>query len=130
MQKSESKYEPLCETSEKGEKLFSREELVPVGLEIGRRILEIFGYQKLSSTVFRLRSTADEINAVINGERMPTVELLLAVHSTTGASIDWLVTGKGSKYILDDSWGPVGESHRIPDNIQEKRGMALEHPAR
>ena len=122
--------EPLCETSEKGEKLFTREELVPVGLEIGRRLLEIFGYQRISTIVFRLRSTADEVNAIVNGEKMPSVELLLSVHQITGASIDWLLTGKGNKYIADDSHEPVSKTLRIQRHLRGKRVTALKQHAR
>ena len=90
--------EPLCETSEKGEHLFSRNELLPAALDIGRRILEIFGYQEISKIIFRLKSNSREINEVINGEALPSAELLLGIQKTTGASIDWILTGKGSKF--------------------------------
>ncbi len=91
--------EPMCETSEPSEKLFSREEMLPISLDIGRRILEIFGYQSISSIVFRLRSTRREIDDVINGDKMPNAELLLGIRKATGASIDWILTGEGSRYV-------------------------------
>ena len=91
--------EPMCETSEKGERLFAREEILPISLEIGRRIMEIFGYQRISDIVFRLKSTSAEINAVINGQNLPSTELLLGINKTTNASIDWILTGKGAKFI-------------------------------
>ena len=125
MAKSGINSEPLCETSEKGEKLFTREELVPVGLEIGRRILEIFGYQKISSIVFKLRLTADEINAVISGEAMPSVALLLAIHEATGASIHWMVTGKGEKYIKR-----AFEGTSTRPRLRSKPVVSLKHHAR
>ena len=89
----------MCETSEKGERLISRAEVLPIALDIGRRILEVFGYQKISNIVFRLRSTSAEIGAVVNGESLPSTELLLGIHKTTGASIDWLLTGNGTKFL-------------------------------
>jgi hypothetical protein len=130
MRESRPNNEPLCETSEKGEKIFTKDELVPVGLEIGRRILEIFGYQKISSIVFRLRSTSEEINAVIDGDEMPTVELLLAVHRTTGASIDWLLTGKGDRYIKDDIDHTALRPLRRRRHVSSKRVTGLKHQAR
>lgn len=98
MKNANEKAEPMCETSEPGERLISREELLPTSLEIGRRIMEVFGYQKISAIVFRLKSTSEEIRSVINGERMPSSELLLSIQRITGASTDWLLTGEGPKY--------------------------------
>jgi hypothetical protein len=89
----------MCETSEPGERLISCEEMLPISLEIGRRILEVFGYQSISNIVFRLRSTKREIDNVINGETLPTAELLLGIKKATGASIDWILTGEGPKFI-------------------------------
>ena len=89
----------MCQTSELGEKLCSPAELVPVGLNIGRRILEVFGYERISNLVFRLRTPRRDIEAVIRGERLPSTELLLGIHKITGASIDWILTGRGSKYL-------------------------------
>jgi hypothetical protein len=92
------KGEPMCETTEPGERLISKEEMLPASLEIGRRIMEVFGYQQISAIVFRLKSTSEEIRSVINGEAMPSGELLLGIQRITGASTDWLLTGNGPKY--------------------------------
>ena len=89
----------MCETSEPGERHFSRQELVSVNLDIGRRLLEAFGNRSVASIVLRLKSTSREVNAVINGEKLPSAELLLSVQRATGISIDWLLTGVGSKKI-------------------------------
>ena len=89
----------MCETSEPGERLISREDILPISLNIGRRILEVFGYQSISNIVFRLRSTRREIDDVVNGETLPTAELLLGIRKATGASIDWLLTGEGPRFI-------------------------------
>ena len=89
--------EPMCETSEKGEKMFLAEELLPIGLEVGRRLLEIFGHQK---------ATAAEINSVVEGNAMPSTELLLAIKKTTGVSIDWLLTGEGVKFAGTEATQP------------------------
>lgn len=111
--------EPMCETSEKGEKMFLAEELLPIGLEVGRRLLEIFGHQKLSYMVFRLKATAAEINSVVEGKAMPSTELLLAIKKTTGVSIDWLLTGEGVKFAGTEATQPniaiaAGEPFRGP----------------
>lgn len=91
--------EPMCETSERSERLFSQNEMLPAALDIGRRILEIFGYQEISKIIFRLKSNSREINEVINGDALPSVELLLGIQKMTGASIDWILTGKGNKFL-------------------------------
>jgi len=92
----------MCETSEPGERLFSKQELLPIGLEIGQRILELFGYREISIIVYRLKTTSNELNAVVDGERMPSAELLLGIRKATGASIDWLLTGEGQKYAAQN----------------------------
>ena len=101
------RWEPMCATSEKGERLIDRQEMLPISLEIGKRILEVFGNQQISNIVFRLRSNHDEIDSVINGDSLPSTELLLGIHKLTGVSIDWLLTGIGTRYLnmpeFDDS---------------------------
>ncbi|HEV7700191.1 MAG TPA: hypothetical protein VGO43_08185 [Pyrinomonadaceae bacterium] len=119
MRNSRPHDEPLCQTSEKGEKLFSKAERLAISLDIGQRILEVFGYQQISSIVFRLRSTSDEIHSVIDGERMPSIELLLAVKQITGASIDWLLSGIGPKYL------PASEPRF---NSADKRSDRISYP--
>jgi hypothetical protein len=91
--------EPMCETSEEGERLFSKNEMLPAALDIGRRILELFGYQEISKIIFRLKSNSREINEVINGDALPSAELLLGIQKMTGASIDWILTGHGNKFL-------------------------------
>lgn len=100
MRRSCREFEPMCETSEPGERLISREDILPISLEIGRRILEVFGYQSISNIVFRLRSTKREIDNVVNGEALPSAELLLGIRKATGASIDWILTGEGSRFAV------------------------------
>ncbi len=88
----------MCETSEKGERLFSRDEIMSVNFDIGQRILEIFGNQDVSNIVFRLRSTRNEINAILDGMSLPSCEILLGIQRLTGVSIDWLLTGEGDRF--------------------------------
>src|SRR5262249_47263794 len=92
--------EPMCETSERSEKLISREQMLPIALEIGHRLLEVFGYQKISSIVFKLKANSNEIHSILNGEKLPSTELLIGIHKVTGVSLDWLLTGKGAKYPI------------------------------
>lgn len=92
--------EPMCETSEPGERLVSRKEILPISLEIGRRLLDVFGYQRIRTLVFRLKTNSHELRSIINGEKLPSTELLIGIQRATGVSIDWLLTGEGPQYIL------------------------------
>jgi len=100
-------YEPMCETSEPGERLFSREELQETSFDIGERMLSLFGFQKLSDIVLRLRMNSHDLIAVIEGEQMPSVEMLLGIQTLTGASIDWMLTGKGRRFLQTEEPVPV-----------------------
>ena len=93
------KFEPMCETSEKGERLFTREALQTSSFDIGSRIVSLFGYQKLSHIVFRLRIHSRELADVIRGDKLPSAEMLLCIQQTTGASIDWILTGTGTQFL-------------------------------
>jgi hypothetical protein len=123
--------EPMCQTSEKGEKLIQRQDMLPIALEVGRRIMEVFGYQQISNIVFRLKSSHDEIDSVINGNSLPTTELLRGIHRVTGASIDWLLTGQGTKYmnvlqIVDNpSSEPIAPAMWFAGEENERTGQLL-----
>jgi len=97
------KDEPMCETSEQGERLLEDNDLLPISLGIGQRLLDLFGTQDIADLVFRLRSNPEELSGVIHGDALPTVELLLGIQKLTGASIDWLLTGKGAKFLTVDA---------------------------
>jgi len=93
----------MCETSEEGERLFTRESIQMTSFDIGERILSLFGYQKLANVVFRLRIDSHELSAVIDGDELPSVEMLLGIQKITGASIDWILTGKGSQFLPNET---------------------------
>src|SRR3954451_2967607 len=97
--------EPMCETSEERERLFARSEMLPISLEVGRRILEVFGNQSISYIVLRLKANSREVNTVINGESLPSAELLLGIQKMTGASIDWILTGRGQQFLPVETEG-------------------------
>lgn len=90
----------MCSTSEAGEKALTEAVVHSTALEIGQRIMEVFGYQRISNMVFRLHSNSEEIRAVIHGDELPSTELLITIQKVTGVSLDWLVTGIGPKYRL------------------------------
>lgn len=108
MRNTKDRYEPMCETSEEGERLFTPEAIHVTSFDIGERILSLFAYQTLSDIVLRLRMNSHELSAVINGHEMPSVEMLLGIQKITGASIDWILTGTGYKLL------PVAEPFLQP----------------
>ena len=96
MNKGNINFEPLCETSEKGEKLFIKSEIDEIGVEIGKRIVEAFNYQPDTEIAFLLKTNSDTIKSFTEDGKLPPTEILLGIHKLTGVSIDWLLTGKAS----------------------------------
>lgn len=122
--------EPMCVTSERNERLISRDEILPIGLDIGRRVMEVFGYQKIANIVFRLKSNSREIDAVINKGQFPSTELLLCIRRATGVSIDWILTGEGPKFLDSALTSELSADTRpvslwFPE-IDQKRPLALQ----
>ena len=91
-------FEPLCETDEKCEKLFSKSEMECLASNISRRILEAFHFLPEREIAFLLRTNSVHIKAFIEDGELPSTEMLLSIHKVTGVSIDWILTGQGAKY--------------------------------
>jgi hypothetical protein len=85
-------------TSERGETLFSDNELRLIADDISKRIIEAFEYLPLSEITFLLRTNSATVRSFIEGGKMPSVEVLLGINRITGVSIDWILTGKGEKH--------------------------------
>lgn len=66
--------------------------------EVGKRIIEAFGYRQVPDIAERLECDRRDVTAVINGKAMPPAMMLIAISKATGTSIDWLLTGNGVKY--------------------------------
>ena len=94
--------EPLCMTSEKGEKIFSAGEMTQIKNNIGSRIVEAFNYQPDLEIAFLLKSNCRTVKSITEGEELPGTEMLLTIHKTTGVSIHWLLTGEGAKHPIKD----------------------------
>jgi hypothetical protein len=102
MNKREQPTETLCMTSEKGERIFSADEMKQIKNNIGRRIIEVFNYQPNLEIAFLLRSSCKTVKSITEGEDFPPVEMLLCIHKITGVSIHWLLTGEGAKHPFKD----------------------------
>lgn len=90
--------EPLCETDERGERIFTKHELDQVSLEINQRILEVFYFAADKEIAFLLQTHISKIKSFTERGEFPSTEILLLINKVTGASIDWILTGKGTKY--------------------------------
>lgn len=104
--------EPLCETSEKGEKLFVKAEIEQIGNETGRRIVETFHYLPDSEIALLLKTNSSVIRSFTEDGKLPPTEILLGIHKITGASIDWLLTGKTHQAVR------VVEIRRVPEKLR------------
>jgi hypothetical protein len=89
--------EPLCMTSEKCETVVSPVEAPEIKLNVGRRIVEAFNYQPDAEIAYILKTKCSVVRSFTEGEEFPPTEILLLIRQATGVSIDWLLTGEGSK---------------------------------
>ena len=99
-------------------------------LDIGKRISEAFGYRQIPEIALQLDCDHFEIAAVMHGEILPSASMLIAINSTTGASIDWLLTGNGTKYgkkgqIADTTPEPVSPAMWFAGEERERTGQLL-----
>lgn len=90
--------EPMCETDERGERIFTKSELSQVSLEINQRILEVFYFAGDREIAFLLQTHISNIKSFTERGEFPSTEILLLINKVTGVSIDWILTGKGTKY--------------------------------
>jgi hypothetical protein len=88
--------EPLCSTSERGEKLLSDDAMRQIAADISSRIIEAFHHLPDSEITFLLKTDSATVKTLIEGEQLPSTEMLLCIHKVTGVSIDWILTGKGA----------------------------------
>lgn len=108
--------EPLCETDERGEKIFTKSELNQVSLEINQRILEIFYFAGDREIAFLLQIHVSKIKSFTELGEFPSTEILLLINKVTGVSIDWILTGKGTKFS-DTAKMPIAPPNRNFNSI-------------
>ncbi len=63
--------------------------------EIGRRIRELRGKQRQKDWATKIGCDQGYISQVENGVTKPSLAFIKGVVSITGASIDWILTGRG-----------------------------------
>jgi hypothetical protein len=126
--------EPLCETSEPGEKLFDAKTSESIRIGIGWRFLEIFDFATMREIGFRMKTNSAHIRAIVEGRESPPAEMLVKIYEK-GISLDWLFTARGPKHRADQAistdmiFGPITEKppaalrlvSKAPDKIDDIR---------
>lgn len=79
---------------------------------IKERIAQLIGNEEPFKWAKRVGISPATFDRMWNGGAMPKVDTLLRIASATGASLDWLVTGRES-FLGGDGPG-FGESHPAP----------------
>ena len=82
--------------------------------EVGKRIIEAFGYRQIPDIAARLVCDRRDVNSVINGKVMPPAMMLIAISNATGTSIDWLLTGNGPKFARSAQTRDVAAENVTP----------------
>ncbi|MBE7179101.1 MAG: hypothetical protein INR69_22045 [Mucilaginibacter polytrichastri] len=107
----------ITESSPEGSEPISDADLIKVRQEVGKRLLEAFGGERLgilSHIAKALKSSPAVVKRYLDGDRFPTAEILIEFRRSTGRTIDWMLTG-------DD---------RAPVQIQNKFSAAEEKEIR
>jgi predicted transcriptional regulator len=82
---------------------------------LGKRLREAFNGAKNAQIAKRLNCTKSAVKNYIDGRA--TLPLLMAISEQTGYSVDWLLTGKGVKYL--NPAGKISFDRLIEDRIKQ-----------
>jgi transcriptional regulator with XRE-family HTH domain len=115
---------------DKAKKRKQHKDSLTTALSVGKRITEAFGYRQIPDIAIRLDCELKEIASILNGESLPSAPMLVAIHTATGASIDWLLTGDGLKYDRgvaesDGTLEPVTPAMWFAGEERERTGQLL-----
>jgi hypothetical protein len=102
MKKRAKNMEPLCQTSEKEPEILSINDLEQIKSDIGRRIVEAFNYHPDPEIAFLLKTSCKTVRAFTEGDEFPPLEIILSIHTVTGVSLHWLLTGEGNKRLIPE----------------------------
>ncbi len=96
-QDKDSELKPLPVASER----FTDEEFNRIKLDVAKRVLDAFSTDNMAEIARRCQTTNSTIKTYIDGDRLPIAEILIKMHRATGVSLDWLILGKGRKFVID-----------------------------
>lgn len=81
---------------------FSDEEMEEIKQEFAKRLYEAFNADKASQIAQALNVTDATVSYYVKALRLPIAEMLIQIQKKTGVSLNWLLLGKGRKYIEID----------------------------
>lgn len=78
---------------------FSDEEMEQIKRDFANRLYEAFNAEKPTQIAQALQVPDATISYYVKALRLPVAEMLIQIHKKTGISLNWLLLGKGRKYI-------------------------------
>lgn len=106
---------PKLKTVKNDDERFSEEERKKLLIEFSKRFIDSFPGMNRAEIARRLKTTDTGVKLYAEGDRFPSVELLLQYSRVTGISVHWLLTGKGNKRIENQNWFTHEEEMEIND---------------
>ena len=115
--------EHLSKTSTKTTNLsqerFSDDEMEQIKQDFAKRLYEAFNADKAAHIAQALNVADATVSYYVKAQRLPIAEMLIQIHNKTGISLNWLLLGKGRKYIeIDQAFSD--------EEIKEIEAMAKE----
>lgn len=92
---------PVDKSNPQAQERFTAEEFSEIKQVVADRIRQAFGGASNAEIARRCLTTNATIKTYTDGDRLPIAELLLQMHRATGVSLDWLLLGKGQKFIIE-----------------------------
>ncbi len=84
--------------SQASEERFTDEEMEVIKRDFSKRLLEAFN-DIPAGIARKLKTNNATVMPYVKGERLPIAEMLIEIHNQTGVSLNWLLMGKGRKFI-------------------------------
>lgn len=101
------------------------EDLDRIKNEFGDRLRQAFDGATNAEIARRCDTTRAVIKEYVDGNRLPMAELLLRMRRATGVSIDWLLTGRGSRRVEISNVFSKEEEERIRE-FARKQGLTFD----
>lgn len=86
-------------TREASQERFSDDELDRLKVDFAKRLLEAFNNISPAEIARRLKTSDATVSYYLKQSRLPISEMLIQIYKATGISLNWLLLGKGRKYV-------------------------------
>lgn len=108
---------------------FTPDETEEMLREFSMRFQEAFRGLNPTDIGRRLKTTDATVRPYLEGKRFPIFEFLVYTHIQTGVSLDWLILGKGKKFIIaEDDY--TGEEREEITEMARRRGNTFQEQVR